>query len=64
MAMMTNAQTIVRIEKQALEALCKEVKETLATEVALRPSKPSFGVADLWKIHRTQRYRVQRRNLM
>jgi hypothetical protein len=56
-------QPLVNIEKQALKKLCKEVKECLATEVTGNNiPKQQFGVADLWNIHRTIRYRVQRRS--
>lgn len=56
-------QPLVTIEKQALEKLCKEVKECLATEITgNNTTRQQFSVADLWNIHRTMRYRVQRRS--
>jgi len=61
---MTNTQPMVNIEKEALHELCKEVKETLANQADIKTTTQPFGVADLWKIHRSTKYRVQRRNLM
>jgi len=58
----TNAQPLVKMDREELQALCTEVKETLATDQKML--KQTFGVADLWKIHRNTRYRVQRRNSM
>jgi len=60
-----HATPLIQMEKQALEKLCTEVKETLATNANIKTiSKHPFGVADLWKIHRNTRYRMQRRNTM
>jgi hypothetical protein len=45
--------SIIQMEYGVLENLLTEVKETLATDVELpKPAKPSFGIADLWKIRR------------
>ncbi len=45
--------SIVRMEREVLENLVKEVKETVATDIQLpKVSKPSFGIADLWNIRR------------
>ncbi len=60
---MINTTPIVNMPKEHLQELCKEVKETIANQADIKTAQP-FGVADLWKIHRSTRYRVQRRNLM
>jgi hypothetical protein len=53
------------MEKDALQQLCKEVKESLATDTDIKAiAKHPFSVADLWKIQKNTRYRVQRRNMM
>ena len=45
--------SIVQMEYGVLETLLTEVKETLATEIKMpEKPKPSFGIADLWKIRR------------
>jgi hypothetical protein len=55
---------IVKMEKEALQQLCREVKESLATDLELKEgSRQRFGIADLWNIQRSTRYRIQRRNL-
>jgi hypothetical protein len=60
---MNQANPIVKMKKEQLQQLCTEVKETLATESHMKTmAKHTFSVADLWNIHRTTRYRVQRRN--
>jgi hypothetical protein len=62
---MNNAQSFVEMEKDALQQLCKEVKESLATDTDIKAiAKHPFSVADLWKIQKNTRYRVQRRNMM
>jgi hypothetical protein len=62
---MNNAQTFVKMEKEELKQLCTEVKESLATETDIKTiTKQQFSVADLWKIQKNTRYRVQRRNLI
>lgn len=60
---MSHTVSFLEMKKEELEQLCTEVKETLATDTHIKTiAKHSFSVADLWKIHRTTRYRVQRRN--
>ena len=45
--------SIVQMEYGVLKTLLEEVKETLATDVKMtEPTKPSFGIVDLWKIRR------------
>lgn len=46
-----------------LNNLVKEVKETVATNVALVNQKPAFGVVDLWNMERSRRTRIVRRHL-
>lgn len=53
--------SIVRMEPEILKNLVKEVKETVAKDYQLpKPSKPSFGIADLWNIRRKARTAQQR----
>jgi hypothetical protein len=53
------------MEKSELQQLCAEVKESLATDTDNKKiEKNRFGVADLWRIQKNTRYRMQRRNLM
>ena len=40
----------------------KEVKETVAVNVAQVNQKNAFGVVDLWNLERTRRTRVARRH--
>jgi len=55
--MKTNLRpSIVQLEVELLNNLVKEVKETVATGVALKTnSKPSFGPVDLWSIQRNMK---------
>jgi len=47
----------VQMEPAILERLVTEVRETVATDVALRgASKSSFSALDLWAIRRNRRY--------
>jgi hypothetical protein len=47
----------VQMEPAILERLVTEVKETVATDVALPEArKSSFGALDLWAIRRNRRY--------
>ena len=47
----------VQMEPAILERLVTEVKETVATDVALRgAAKSSFSALDLWAIRRNRRY--------
>ena len=48
--------SIVQMERKALEKLCTEVKETLATDIGLsRKNCNSFGLVDLWNIQRNMK---------
>jgi hypothetical protein len=64
MKMNNNQQPLIQLDKAHLQQLCSEVKESVATDTDLKNVKHRFGVADLWNIHRTTRYRVQRRNMI
>lgn len=46
-----------------LNNLVKEVKETVATNVAQVNSKSSFGMVDLWNLERSRKTRIVRRHL-
>jgi hypothetical protein len=45
-----------------LNNLVKEVKETVAINVAQVNQKNAFGVVDLWNLERTRRTRTARRH--
>jgi len=62
--MNNNQQPIVKMEKAQLQQLCTEVKESVATGIDIKNMKHHFGVADLWNIQKTTRYRVQRRSII
>ena len=50
--------SIVQIEKENLEKLVTQVKETLATNINLQPTKiknKRFGIVDLWNCQRNVR---------
>jgi hypothetical protein len=54
----------VQMEKEVFNNLVMEVKETLASDVKLaKENKSSFGVVDLWNIHRNVKpaHRLMRR---
>jgi len=45
--------SIVQMEREVLNKLVTEIKETLATEVQFpKTRKNSFGIVDLWDIQR------------
>jgi hypothetical protein len=47
----------VQMEPAILEQLVKEVKETVATDVAVpKAPKASFGALQMWAIRRNRRY--------
>ena len=48
--------------KTQLENLVKEVKETVAVNVAQVNQKNAFGVVDLWNLERSRKTRVARRH--
>jgi hypothetical protein len=45
-----------------LEFLTKEVKETVAKDLAAKNVKPAFTAADLWNIHNMKRTWATKRN--
>lgn len=50
--------SIVKIERESLEKLVEEVKETLATNfntVTLDAKQKSFGIVDLWSRQKSLR---------
>jgi hypothetical protein len=48
--------SIVQMDREALNKWVAEVKETLATDVQLpKPKTSSFGIVDLWHIHRNMK---------
>ncbi|HEX6916247.1 MAG TPA: hypothetical protein VF145_13450 [Chitinophagaceae bacterium] len=49
------------ISNDHLNQLVKEVKETVAGEMNQEPGKAVFSSADLWRIQKNRRMRVQRR---
>jgi translation elongation factor EF-1beta len=56
--------SIVQIEKENLKELVTQVKETLATNINLQPSKiknKRFGIVDLWNCQRNVRTAVSMR---
>ena len=56
--------SIVQIEKENLEKLVTQVKETLATNINLQPTKiknKSFGIVDMWNCQRNARTAVSMR---
>jgi hypothetical protein len=58
-----NNKQLVQVEKEELQELCKQVNETVASEAEIKNIRQQFGIADLWNIQRSTRYRVQRRIL-
>ena len=58
---MTNSNvmpSIVQIERESLRQLVTEVKETLATDLNVNSAvekQKSFGVVDLWNLHKKRR---------
>ncbi len=58
-----NNKQLVQVEKEELQELCKQVNETVASEAEIKNIRQQFGIADLWNIQRSTRYRIQRRIL-
>jgi len=53
--------SIVRMEREVLNNLVKEVRETVARDIQLPPvKKQSFGIADLWNIRRNAKTATSR----
>ena len=55
--------SIVQIEKENLEQLVTQVKETLATNIHLQPviKNKKFGIVDMWNCQRNVRTAVSMR---
>ncbi|HYK43629.1 MAG TPA: hypothetical protein VEV83_00570 [Parafilimonas sp.] len=54
----------VYLEQEELDRLCIEVKEVVATDIAIQPaSKQAFGLADLWNIQRMRKEHQRRPTL-
>jgi hypothetical protein len=52
------------VNKNDLQELLKETKETLATDVKINGNQRSFGAVDLWNVQKRQRTSISmRRNL-
>jgi hypothetical protein len=58
-----NNNPLIQMEKEELQELCKQVKESVASDAEIKNIRQQFGLADLWNIQRSTRYRVQRRIL-
>jgi hypothetical protein len=55
-----NTNLFASISNDQINQLVKEVKETVATDANLENGK-TFSAADLWRIQKNRRMRVQRR---
>jgi hypothetical protein len=47
--------SIVQMDTETLKKLTTEVKETIATGIAMPAQKKRFAVVDLWKIHQAMK---------
>jgi hypothetical protein len=55
--------SIVQMDRQVLDRLVTEVRETVATDVEFSKARSSsFGVVGLWNIRRNSRYAAHARN--
>ena len=63
--MTTNVKpSVIQIEKENLKKLVTEVKETLATDINLRPAgtkNKKFGIVDMWNCQKNVRTAVSMR---
>jgi hypothetical protein len=57
-----NNNLFASISNDQMNQLVKEVKETIATDANLENAK-TFSAADLWKIQKNRRTRIQRRGI-
>ncbi len=53
----------VHLDKNEINQLFKEVKETLAKEVINETNNKSFSTADLWRIQRSKKRYLRRSTL-
>lgn len=58
-----NNNLLASISNDHMNHLVKEVKETVATDVNQDNSKTLFSAAELWRIQKSRRTRVQRRGI-
>jgi hypothetical protein len=56
-----NTNLFVSISNDHISQMAKEVKETVAADMSSENCKPVFSAADLWRIQKNRRMRVQRR---
>jgi hypothetical protein len=56
-----NTILFASISNDHINQMVKEVKETVAADMSPENSKPVFSAADLWRIQKNRRMRVQRR---
>ena len=56
-----NTNLFASISNDHINQLVKEVKETVATDAHQDNGKNTFSAADLWRIQKNRRMRVQRR---
>jgi uncharacterized protein YaaQ len=56
-----NTTLFASISNDHMDQMVKEVKETVAVEINQENMKPVFSAADLWRIQKNRRVRVQRR---
>ncbi len=59
-----NTNFFQSLEKDQLGQLTTEVKETVATEVAVLNNKNVFGAVDYWNLQKMRRNRIVRRHLV
>ena len=61
--MKTIMPSVIQIEKEHLQELVTEVKETVATNIYLDTEKRNkkFGIVDMWNCHRNVRTAVSMR---
>ena len=56
--------SVIQIERESLKQLITEVKETLATDIKLKPTSvknKKFGIADLWNCQKNVRTAISMR---
>ncbi len=55
--------SIIQIEKESLKQLTSEVRETLATDLNVKPATKNkkFGIVDMWNCQRNMRTAVSMR---
>lgn len=56
-----NTNLFATLSNDHINQMVKEVKETVASGISQENMKPVFSTADLWRIQKNRRMRVQRR---